>query len=286
MKVNNAIIMAAGTASRFVPLSFEKHKALIEVNGEVLIERQIRQLQEAGVNEIIIVTGYKREQFEYLKEKYGVILVHNPDYLTRNNNASIYVAKDYLKNSYICSSDNYFFNNPFEEEIKDCYYSAVYVDGETDEWCIEEENGRIRKVVVGGKDSWIMLGHAFWSEEFGKKFLAILENEYNLPETADKLWETIYIDHISELDMKIRKYPSDFIFEFDTLDELREFDISYVEDTRSSILKVIANKLGIEEKNIKNIKAFKDKNNAAAGFIFEAREKYKYYYETQELEKL
>ena len=86
--------------------------------------------------------------------------------------------------------------------------------------------------------------------------------------------------------MKIRKYPSDFIFEFDTLDELREFDISYVEDTRSSILKVIANKLGIEEKNIKNIKAFKDMNNAAAGFIFEAREKYKYYYETQELEKL
>ena len=42
-KVDNAIIMAAGTASRFAPLSFEKPKALIEVRGEVLIERQIKQ---------------------------------------------------------------------------------------------------------------------------------------------------------------------------------------------------------------------------------------------------
>lgn len=68
MKVNNAIIMAAGTASRFAPLSFEKPKALIEVRGEILIERQINQLQEAGIKEIIIVTGYKAEQFEYLKK--------------------------------------------------------------------------------------------------------------------------------------------------------------------------------------------------------------------------
>ena len=287
MKVNNAIIMAAGTASRFAPLSSEVHKALIEVKGEVLIERQIRQLKEAGIDEVIIVTGYKAEQFEYLKEKFGVTLIHNPDYLTRNNNASIWVIRDFLKNSYICSSDNYFFNNPFEAEVDDCYYSAVYVEGETDEWCIEQDNdGRIKNVVVGGRDSWVMLGHVFWSEEFSKKFLSILEAEYDQPETADKLWESIYIDHINEFDMKIKKYPSDFIFEFDTLDELREFDTSYIEDTRSVILKELAQKLGVEEKQIVKVKAFKDKNNAAAGFTFEAGKKYKYYYATKELEEI
>lgn len=286
MRVNNAIIMAAGTASRFAPLSFEVHKALIEVKGEVLIERQIKQLMEVGIEKIIIVTGYKAEQFEYLKEKYGVILVHNSDYLTRNNNASICAAKDYLKNSYICSSDNYFLNNPFESEVDECYYAAVYAEGETNEWCIEEENGRIKNVTVGGKDSWIMLGHVFWSEEFSKNFLSILATEYDKPETADKLWETIYIDHIEELNMAIRKYPSDFIFEFDTLDELRNFDTSYIEDSRSSILKSLAEKLGVEEKNIVNIKSFKDKNNVAAGFTFEEERKYKYYYETQKVEEL
>ncbi len=72
MKVDNAIIMAAGTSSRFAPLSFERPKALIEVRGEILIERQIRQLREAGIEEIVIITGYMAEQFEYLKEKYKV----------------------------------------------------------------------------------------------------------------------------------------------------------------------------------------------------------------------
>ena len=55
----NAIIIAAGTSSRFVPLSFEKPKGLIEVKGEVLIERQLRQLNEAGIDDITIVVGYK-----------------------------------------------------------------------------------------------------------------------------------------------------------------------------------------------------------------------------------
>ena len=44
MLVNNAVIMAAGTSSRFAPLSYEKPKALIEVKGEILIERQIKQV--------------------------------------------------------------------------------------------------------------------------------------------------------------------------------------------------------------------------------------------------
>ena len=287
MKVDNAIIMAAGTASRFAPLSYEKPKALIEVRGEVLIERQIRQLREAGIEEIVVVTGYKAEQFEYLKDKYGVVLVHNPDYLTRNNNASIYVAREYLKNSYICSSDNYFLSNPFESNVDESYYSAVYMEGETGEWCISEDDGWIEDVEIGGHDSWVMLGHVFWSELFSRSFLHILEEEYDNPETADKLWETIYIEHTNQLPMKIRKYPADFIFEFDTLDELRCFDDSYINNTRSEILKRVAVELGVEEKDIRSVKSFKDKNNAAAGFTFEINErKYKYYYATQKMEEI
>ena len=286
MKVDNAIIMAAGTASRFAPLSYEKPKALVEVRGEVLIERQIRQLREAGIEDVVVVTGYKAEQFEYLKDKYGVVLINNPYYLTRNNNSSIYAAREYIKNSYICSSDNYFITNPFESDVDESYYAAVYIEGETGEWCISEDGGWIKDVKVGGRDSWVMLGHVFWSESFSRSFLHILEDEYEWPETADKLWETIYIEHINELPMKIRKYPADFIFEFDTLDELREFDTSYITNTRSEILKKVAGELGVEEKEIRSVKAFKDKDNAAAGFTFETGKKYKYYYKTETMEEL
>ena len=107
-KVDNAVIMAAGISSRFAPISFEKPKALIKVKNEILIERQIRQIQEAGIQEIIVVVGYKKEQFSYLQEKFGVVIVENPEYAVRNNNGSIYAVRKYLKNSYICSADNYF----------------------------------------------------------------------------------------------------------------------------------------------------------------------------------
>ncbi len=280
-KVDNAIIMAAGTSSRFAPLSYEKHKGLIEVKGEILIERQIRQLREVGISEIYVVVGYKAEDFLYLEDR-GVKLVYNRDYLTRNNNASIYAVRHLLKNSYICSADNYFEKNPFEKEVEDCYYAAVYAEGETKEWCLDyDERGRITDVKIGGRDAWYMLGHVFWNETFSKKFVEILEKEYSLPQTAGLLWESIYRNHLDELDMKIRKYGEGVVFEFDTLDELRQFDVSYVADTRSQILKKVAKELGRTEGELHTICAYKDDTNEAAGFTFVCRDK-KYAYSYKE----
>lgn len=281
-KVDNAVIMAAGTSSRFAPLSYEKPKGLVEVKGEVLVERQIRQLREAGVEEVYVVTGYKAEAFKYLEEKFGVQLRHNPYYDTRNNNASIKAVEDILSNTYVCSADNYFTQNPFEGEVPGAYYAAVYSNGPTDEWCIKtDQDGFIESVTIGGENAWYMLGHTFWDQNFSKKFVAILDEEYGEPETANKLWEDIYLEHINELHMRMRKYPSDFIFEFDTLDELRTFDKSYITDTRSAILKNISRALNVPEADIYNIKALKDrKTTEAIGFTFEAdRKQHTYLYD-------
>lgn len=267
--VDNAIILAAGTSSRFAPLSYEKPKALISVKGEILLERQIRQLQDAGVPEIYIVVGYKAEAFAYLEQKFGVHLVNNPDYLKRNNNSSIYAVKDLLKNTYICSADNYFAENPFEREVSDCYYSAVYADGPTKEWCIKySEDGTIYDVQIGGANAWYMLGHTFWDETFSRRFVEILELEYDFPKTADLLWESIYMTHLDELKMRIRKYANNVVFEFDTLDELREFDATYVDDTRSKILKAVVRRLNCRERDLADFASYKDDTNEAAGFTF------------------
>ena len=286
--VNNAIIMAAGTSSRFAPLSYERPKALIEVKGEILIERQIRQLLEAGIPEIILVTGYMQEQFQYLKKKYGIKLVHNPDFLTRNNNSSLYAVRSELRNTYICSADNYFTYNPFEKVVEESYYSAIYANGNTKEWCLhEDQNGYIDQVQIGGNNAWFMLGHTFWSEVFSKQFVQILEKEYYLPETANKLWESIYMDHLDTLKMRIRKYPEDFIFEFDTLDELRSFDSSYIYNTRSAILKTVSNLLHCLEKDIVEVTSYKNTDNAAAGIRFRVEHSvYEYEYKTQDLRKI
>lgn len=283
-QVDNAIIMAAGLSSRFAPLSYECPKALLRVKGEILIERQIRQLQEVGINDITIVVGYKKEQFSYLIEKYQVDIVENPEYKERNNHSSLYYVRDRLANTYICSADNYFTTNVFESHVPHAYYSAVFEEGETDEWALQTNDaGLITEVKIGGTDAWVMLGHVFFSNGFSKRFVEILEEIYDLPETVDLLWESIYANHIDELPMFIRKYSQETIFEFDSLDELREFDKEYINNTGSKILQQVTTKLNCEEKEIIDAKPLK-KNDETIGFEFIMQgTHYHYCYITKEL---
>ena len=116
-KVHNAIIMAAGTSSRFAPLSYEKPKGLFLVKSEVLIERQIRQLQERGIHEIYVVVGYMKELFYYLEKKLGVHIITNNEYAKRNNLSSVMAAKAHFHNSYLCYSDNYLQVNGFQPYV-------------------------------------------------------------------------------------------------------------------------------------------------------------------------
>ncbi len=250
-KVDNAIIMAAGISSRFSPISYEYPKALLRVKGEILIERQIKQLKEAGINDITVVVGYKKELFYYLKDNYNVSIVENPEYMERNNNSTLYYVRDRLSNTYICSADNYFMENVFESYVQNAYYSAVFQEGDTNEWCMRtDSDGLIIDVVIGGSNSWVMLGHAFFTKEFSEKFVDILEKIYNYPDTKPLLWESIYKNYIDQLPMYIRKYSEKTIFEFDTLDELRTFDESYCDNTGSKILKQVSNELNCKERDI------------------------------------
>lgn len=248
--------MAAGTSSRFVPLSAEIPKGLLEVNGEVLIERQIKQLKEAGIDDITIVLGYKAEKFQYLKEKFDVQLVFNEDFQRYNNTSSLIRVLDRLGETYICSSDNYFPNNVFLEKPQISYYSAQYAKGDTGEYCITtDEDDVIKKVSVGGADSWYMIGHVFFSKDFSSAFKEILIEEYKNEEVKHGYWEDVYIKHISELPpMMIKRYTPDDIKEFDTLDELRTFDKSYISDTRSKVVKEISSKLSCNESQLNSFK--------------------------------
>lgn len=285
MKIQNAIIIAAGSSSRFAPLSYEKHKALTVVKGDVLIERMIRQLQSVGIQEIYVVTGYKAEQFTYLAAQFGIRLISNPEYQTRNNNSSIWAVRHVLGNSLILASDLYFKVNPFLPDAEDSWYGAEYAKGVTREWCMhEDENGWIDRVTVGGKNAWYMTDHAFWSEDFSKKFLYILENTY--ADCAEKLWETIFMEHLNELKMKVRKYSPGTVYEFDSLDSLRSFDESYKSDTRSTILKKIAAELSITEDKITDVCPVMDVGTEAMGFTFQCvGKRYQYLYKAGEIKE-
>lgn len=259
IKVDNAIIMAAGLSSRFAPLSYEKPKCLTIVKGEVLIERQIQQLKQSGINDITVIVGYMAEKLIYLKEKFDVKIVINKDYFRYNNTSSLVRVLDELKNTYICSSDNYFIQNPFEKYVDRPYYACVYADGVTDEYCVyTDENGLIKSVNIGGANSYYMLGHVFFDEKFSCRFKQILKKEYENKQTKDELWENLYIRYIDKLHLYIKKYDYNFIKEFDSVEDLRLFDEKYIDSSGSEVFANICSVLNCKENDIVNISPIKN----------------------------
>ena len=272
-RINNAIILAAGVSSRFVPICFEKPKALLCVKGEVLIERQIRQLRQAGIKDIIVVVGYMKEKFYYLKDKYNVRIVETDTYRVRNNHASVYAARDYLMNTIVTSADLYFTKNIFQRYAYDAFYCTVYKEGTTDErGVITDKYDKILKTKYGVSDSWVTLGYAFFNNRFSTNFLSIMDEEYNLPETVHKFWADIQDEHLKELYMYVKKCDSNVIYEFDSLDELRQFDNRYINDSGSVLIKKIAELLKSTEGELRMFAPIA-KGEPGRGFTFYCDEK-------------
>ena len=250
-RVHNAVIMAAGLSSRFAPISYERPKGMLRVRGEVLIERQIRQLREAGIDDITVVVGYKKEYFFYLAAKYGVHIVVNDAYAEKNNTWTLWLVRNRLSNTYICSSDDYFCENPFERYVWRAYYAAQHVAGPTPEWCLgTDARGRITSVSAGGRDAWVMLGHVYFDAAFSQRFVELLGQELEGSDAASQLWEAVFAKHLDELAMEMRRYPAGLINEFDSLDELEGFDPEFIANVDSEVFDNIERALGCKRTDI------------------------------------
>lgn len=271
-RVDGAVIMAAGFGSRFVPLTFETPKGLLEVFGERMIERQIKQLHEAGIRNITIVVGYLKEKFEYLIDRYGVDLLYNREYSAKNTLASLYRAHDVLKGRsiYLLSSDNWMRSNMFHSFECGSWYSAVYMEGETSEWCLDfTKKGQITRVQSGGRDCWAMYGPAYLAAEDMDRFLPVLEAYYHLPGTEQFYWEQVLLElwngtarqrlnrPAEPPHMFISRQPADQVYEFENLEELRTFDPKYQNHSDSLAMQLVSQVFEIPESEVTNIRCLK-----------------------------
>ena len=287
-KVDGAVIIAAGFGSRFVPLTFETPKGLLEVFGERMIERQIRQLHEVGIHNITIVVGYLKEKFEYLIDKYDVKLLYNPEYSNKNTLTTVYRARKVLggKNMYLLSSDNWMRENMYHTYECGAWYSSVYKEGDTSEWSLSyNKKGRIQNVEIGGHDCYVMYGPVYMSSQWLSAFLPILEVYYTLPNTEQFYWENVMMELLNgtarkrikeagitniggqsadevlslaeHMEMDINRQPSDQVYEFENLEELRLFDESYQNHSHNQAMELISSVFQIPESEIHNIHCLK-----------------------------
>ncbi|MBO6123126.1 MAG: phosphocholine cytidylyltransferase family protein [Methanobrevibacter sp.] len=97
------VILSAGMGTRLMPLTKDRPKPLLEINGMTLLERMIKNLMNEGISEFIVLAGYKKEKVvEFapeLEEKYGinVRIIENEKYDETNTSVSTYLASRYIE---------------------------------------------------------------------------------------------------------------------------------------------------------------------------------------------
>lgn len=261
-----AIILAAGFGMRMIPINTETPKAFLEVGGEMLIERQIKHLHEAGVTDICIVVGFMKEHFEYLIDKYGVKLIVNADYASKNNLYSMKLAEKYLSDSYIIPCDIWCANNPFDRyELYSWYMVSDSADGGSD----VRVNRKSELVRTDGRtDGNAMIGIAYITEDD-----AIMIRERIRQLSADSandecFWEeALYSGKKMTVAAKVVHFSE--AVEINTYEQLRDLD----EDSnnlQSDSLDVIAEVLDASVNDITNIEVLK-KGMTNRSFLFSCK---------------
>jgi len=101
----NAVILSAGQGKRLLPLTANKPKCLLSIEGQSIIEWQIDELAKSGIDRISVVVGYHSDRVEQLlHKKYGpdlVEVIYNPTYSWADNLFSCWVAREEMGENFV-----------------------------------------------------------------------------------------------------------------------------------------------------------------------------------------
>ena len=259
----SAIILAAGFGMRMVPINLSTPKALLEIDGEPLIERVIKQLHEVGVKNIIIVVGFMKERFDYLIDEYGVDLVVNPYYAAKNNLSSLALVADRLSNTYIVPSDIWCDRNPFNShEMYSWYMVSDLVDNESD----VRVNRKMELVKVGEHAGGnAMVGITYLLEEDAAPIRDKIQKLNGSGEHDEDFWE-IALYKGGKMAIPARVVHASNVVEINTYEQLRELD-GESNHLKSDALDVISTVFHVKPEDIVDIAVLK-KGMTNRSFLF------------------
>lgn len=261
-----AIILAAGFGMRMVPINTEIPKGLMEVKGEVLIERMIRHLHEVGITDIQIVVGFMKERYEYLIDEFQVKLVVNSEYQVKNNLHSLSKVKSSLDKTYIIPCDIWSEENPFSDFEPYSWYMV------TNEQSIEStvRVNRKRELVMidETEEGNQMIGLCYVMGEEAKLVQEKLQEFAKKPSYDHEFWECTLQDKNKWI-IPSKVVDSEQIIEINTYEQLREIDGNSA-NLQTDAISIIQDCFNVEVDEIKNITVLK-KGMTNRSFLFECQ---------------
>lgn len=135
-RTSTAVILLAGMGTRLLPLTQNQHKALIEIGGHCILERQITQLKNHGIKTIHLVLGYREQDIiNFITAKNWsnfVTLHHNTDYKNNNTGASLFITLPFLNDSFLLLDGDVMLEDQLLKPlIEDCTECRFLCDTDT-----------------------------------------------------------------------------------------------------------------------------------------------------------
>lgn len=236
MKIKNAIIFAAGMGTRMSPVTNFCPKPLIKIFDEPLIEKNIKLLKKHQINEIYIVVGYLKEQFNYLIEKYQVKLIENPYFAITNNISSLVVSKDIFGDTLYLEGDIFLkediFPHLFATIEKNYYQSTMFGLNNLDnieEWVFEiDKNNQVlsHHLSKNAQNQFIWSGLMFIDQKMAQEIKLKVNLFFNQEQNKQKYFEQF----LWLLDNKFlfQAIDKSALAELDNYDDLVKIDKSYL----------------------------------------------------------
>ena len=261
----NAVILAAGYGMRMVPINTEEPKGLLEVKGETLIERLIKQLHEVGVQDIKVVVGFMKEHYEFLIDKYNVKLVVNSHYKDWNNIYSLFLVKDDISDTYILPCDVWFEKNPFSTIEDESWYLFGEEQVPGSNWQVKNNE----KVRFNSSKGNKMIGLAYLNEMQGKNISKLLEKSIEEKQYAS-FWEDV-LENKKNFLLKGKLISDNSHAEINSYEQLLDLD-SGSTHLKNDAIEIIEDILKVNKKDIHNIHTLK-KGMTNRSFIFTVNNK-------------
>ncbi len=224
-----ALLLAAGLGSRLAPITDDRPKALVPVNGKPILIKQIENLRECGVSDIAVVAGYKAEMLE--RAVHGrfpdVEVLVCPDYASTNNMYSAYLARERLAGSaFLMMNSDVFFDASVLAALLACDApNAIVTDIGTyleESMKVVEEGGRlvaISKAIPPERALGASIDVYKFSEEAGRAFFDKCAEFIEVRRELKK-WSEVALDAILR-DVEFRACPlKGRWFEIDNHDDL------------------------------------------------------------------
>ena len=215
-------------------LTDEVPKCMLEFRGKPLIEWQLDSLNKAGISEIGIVTGYKKE----ITESFGLSCFHNEKWSETNMLRSLYQAKNWLLSDdcIVAYSDIFYTENSIipllntQADISITYdpnwldqWTKRFADPLEDAETFSQENGWLSDIGRQPKSLDEIKGQYMGIIKFSPKGWEQVEDFLTfLPKSFDRMDMTSLLSKLIERNVPIRTIATtDEWYEFDSMNDLK-----------------------------------------------------------------